>query len=43
MKTETIYNKIVNYNQETKEITVLDYVFKHSDDFKGATASDLSQ
>ena len=39
MKTETKYNKIVNYNQETKEITVLDYTFKHSDDFKGATGT----
>lgn len=39
MKTETKYNKIVNYNQETKEITVLDYVFKHTDDFKGATGT----
>lgn len=39
MKTETKYNKIVNYNQETKEITVLDDVFKYDDGFKGATGT----
>ena len=39
MRTETKYNKIVNYNQETKEITVLDDVFKYNDGFKGATGT----
>lgn len=34
MKTQTEYNKIVNYNKETKEVTVLDYIFK-DDSFKG--------
>ena len=38
-KEETKYNKIVNFDKETREITVLDRVFKHSDDFKGATGS----
>ena len=38
MRTQTEYNKIVNYNEETKEITVLDYIFK-DDSFKGATGS----
>ena len=38
MRTQTEYNKIVNYNKETKEITVLDYIFKDGS-FKGATGS----
>ena len=38
MRTQTEYNKIVNYNEETKEITVLDYIFKN-DSFKGATGT----
>ena len=38
MRTQTEYNKIVNYNEETKKITVLDYIFK-DDSFKGATGS----
>ena len=38
MRTETKYNKIVNYNKETKEVTVLDYIFK-DDSFKGATGT----
>ena len=38
MRTQTEYNKIVNYNEETKEITVLDYIFK-DDSFKGATGT----
>lgn len=32
-------NKIVNFDEDTKEITVLDYLFKHSDGFKGATGT----
>lgn len=36
------YGKIVNFDKESKEITVLDYVFKHSDDFKGATGTTFS-
>lgn len=39
MRTETKYNKIVNYDKDNKEVTVLDYTFKHSDDFKGATGT----
>lgn len=35
----TSYNKIVNYNPDAKEIIVLDEVFQHSDNFKGATGS----
>ena len=38
MRTQTEYNKIVNYNKETKEVTVLDYIFKDGS-FKGATGS----
>ena len=38
MRTQTEYNKIVNYNEETKEVTVLDYIFK-DDSFKGATGT----
>ena len=38
MRTQTEYNKVVNYNEETKEITVLDYIFT-DDSFKGATGS----
>lgn len=37
-KNETKYNKVVNI-AEDGEITVLDYTFKHSDGFKGATGS----
>lgn len=39
MRTQTTYNKIVNFDEETKEITVLDYTFEHSEDFKGATGT----
>ena len=38
MRTQTEYNKIVNYNKETKEVTVLDYIFKDGS-FKGATGT----
>ena len=36
---ETKYNKIVNFDEDTKEITVLDGIFKYEDGFKGATGS----
>lgn len=36
---ETKYNKIVNFDEDTKEITVLDGIFKYVDGFKGATGS----
>ena len=36
---ETKYNKIVNFDEDTKEITVLDGIFKYKDGFKGATGS----
>lgn len=36
---EIKYNKIVNFDPETKEITVLDYIFDHGNGFKGATGS----
>ena len=36
---ETKYNKIVNFEEDTKEITVLDGIFKYEDGFKGATGS----
>jgi len=36
---QTNYNKVVNIDRETNEITVLDYIFTHSKDFKGATGS----
>ena len=36
---ETKYNKIVNFDEDTKEITVLDDIFKYKDGFKGATGS----
>lgn len=39
MKTQTDYNKIVNFDKETNEITVLDYIFKYNDGFKGATGT----
>lgn len=39
MKKQINYNKVVNYDKETKEITVLDYVFNDSDHFKGAVGT----
>ena len=36
---ETKYNKIVNFDEDTKQITVLDGIFKYEDGFKGATGS----
>lgn len=40
MRTETKYNKIVNFDKETNEITMLDYIFNHNDGtFKGATGT----
>ena len=36
---ETKYNKIVNFDEDTKEIIVLDDIFKYKDGFKGATGS----
>jgi len=44
MKTrkETKYNKVVNYNEETKEVTVLNYIFYdtlHNKPFNGAVGS----
>lgn len=42
MRTQTDYNKIVNYNKETNEVTVLDYIFDdtlHGKPFKGATGT----
>ena len=38
-KQETKYNKIVNFDEDTKEIIVLDGIFKYGDGFKGATGS----
>ena len=38
-KQETKYNKIVNFDEDTKEIIVLDDIFKYEDGFKGATGS----
>lgn len=38
-KGETHYWKVVNIDKESNEITMLDYTFKHSDGFKGATGS----
>ena len=38
-KQETKYNKIVNFDEDTKEITVLDGIFKYENGFKGATGS----
>jgi len=39
MRTQTNYNKIVNFDKETNEITMLDYIFNHNDGFKGATGT----
>lgn len=39
MRTETKYNKVVNFDEETREITVLDGIFTYEDGFKGATGS----
>lgn len=39
MKNRTDYNKIVNYDKENNEVTVLDYTFQHDDNFKGATGT----
>lgn len=39
---ETKYNKVVNFDKETKEITLLDYTFDdtlHGKPFKGATGT----
>lgn len=36
---ETKYNKIVNFDEETREITLLDGVFQYEDGFKGATGT----
>ena len=38
-KQETKYNKIVNFDEDTKEIIVLDGIFQYEDGFKGATGS----
>lgn len=38
-KKETKYNKVVNFDKETNEITVLDATFKYNDGFKGATGT----
>lgn len=38
-KHKTDYYKIVNIDEETGEITMLDYVFNHGDGFKGATGT----
>ena len=38
-KQETKYNKIVNFDEDTKEIIVLGGIFKYEDGFKGATGS----
>ena len=38
-KQETKYNKIVNFVEDTKEIIVLDGIFKYEGGFKGATGS----
>ena len=35
---ETKYNKIVNFDKKTNEITMLDYIFQHGG-FKGATGT----
>lgn len=39
MRTQTTYNKVVNFDKETNEITVLDYIFNHENGFRGATGS----
>lgn len=39
MRTETKYNKIVNFDKETNEITMLNYTFKYNKNFKGATGT----
>ena len=33
------YFEVVNIDKESREITMLDYIFKHSDGFKGATGT----
>jgi hypothetical protein len=38
-KKETKHSKVVNINKDTNEITLLDYVFNHSDGFKGAVGT----
>ena len=38
MRTQTNYNKIVDFNKETNEITILDYIFQDGS-FKGATGT----
>lgn len=38
---ETTFNKIVNFDKESGEITVLDYIFKHEDGFKGAVGTEF--
>lgn len=39
MKTENKYNKIVNFDKEKNEITVLGSTFIYSDNFKGANGT----
>lgn len=36
---QTTYNKLVMYDEETKEGVILDYTFKHGDGFKGMTGT----
>ena len=43
MKTQTEYNKIVNFDRDTKEITVLNYTFKYGDGMRGQQVLNLSQ
>lgn len=39
VRQEQKFNKVVNFDKDTKEVIVLDYIFKHGDGFKGATGS----
>lgn len=39
MRTKTKFNKIVNFDKETNEITILDELFEYKDGFKGATGT----
>ena len=39
MRTQIDYNKVVNFDKETGEIVVLNYIFNDNGGFKGATGS----
>lgn len=39
MRKSTTYNKVVNYNREENEVTILEDIFEYYDNMKGATGT----